>query len=147
MVVRPLSLVALLLCCGCLAGCGTSEFEITQLQGVITLDGQPLPGVYVQFNPDPEAGTKGPSSFGESDAQGRFTLRYALPAQSVNYQGVVVGSHRVTVADMQQEPVPQGEEAPPSRIPEVYRGLHTSPLRIVVKPGMPEPVLEVKASP
>lgn len=127
-----------------LAGCGSRDFQITNLDGVIMMDGKPLPGVYVQFNPDPEAGTRGPSSLGESDEQGRFTLRYALPTADTNQEGVVVGSHRVTLSDMRQEPVPQGELPKPSRIPEVYRGVHSTPLRIEVQPGMPAPVLEVK---
>jgi hypothetical protein len=40
--------------------------------------------------------------------------------------------------------VKQGAPQTPSRIPEMYQGVHTTPLRWEVKPGMPAVEIEVK---
>jgi len=127
-----------------LSGCGGARYETTPLLGKVIKDGQPLPGVCVEFHPNPEADTKGPSAIGETDENGFFNLRYALPGESTNQPGVLVGSHKVTLTDSRQEPPQQGSAPPRSRIPEMYQGVHTTPLRLEVKQGMPAVEIEVK---
>ncbi|WP_425614968.1 hypothetical protein NA78x_004852 [Anatilimnocola sp. NA78] len=138
-IVLPLCLLILPL-----VGCGGVRYQTTELQGKVVKDGQPLPGVCVQFHPDPEADTKGPSAIGETDQDGSFTLRYALPGETTNQPGVVIGAHKVTLADTQQPPIRQGSPPPHSRIPLIYQGVHSTPLRLEVNSGMPAVEIEVK---
>jgi hypothetical protein len=80
----PLCAVVLLpiLACGCGSG-GTSA-----VTGKVTLDGAPLEGATVQFQPDQG---KRPSS-GVTDAQGQYSLMY-LP----NQPGAELGKHTVRI--------------------------------------------------
>lgn len=118
-----------------LTGCTKSDYQTTLASGIVLKNGQPLPGVEVQFCPDPETGTKGPSALGETDDQGRFILRYAVPGALESKEGAVVGIHKVTLGDLRQKPAPQGSPPNPSRIPNIYGSLQTTPLRQEVKAG------------
>ena len=55
--------------CLLLGGCGTSDFP--SVSGTVTLDGAPLSGVSVSFEPK---GTDGTSASGKTDSSGRYTL-------------------------------------------------------------------------
>ncbi len=136
----------LIVCAGIfwLSGCSKPPYTTTLASGVITQNGQPLSGVEVQFCPDPESLTKGPSALGETDDQGKFTLRYAVPGATVSKEGAVVGIHKVTLADLKQKAAPQGQPPFPSRIPKIYGSVQTTPLKLEVKEGGGEIAIEVK---
>ena len=75
-------------------GCGQPGYEVAPVSGRVTLDGQPMPGVHVSFQP--QAGrdnqlNPGPGSVGVTDAEGRFTLRLSDPDRP----GAVVAAHTV----------------------------------------------------
>lgn len=140
------TLAVLVVCMlGCLlAGCSKPPYTTTFVNGVVTQNGQPLAGIEVQFCPDPEALTKGPSALGETDEQGKFTLRFAVPGAAESQEGAVVGMHKVTLADLNQKPAPQGSPPNPSRIPKIYGSVQTTPLKLEVKDGVGEMVIDVK---
>jgi hypothetical protein len=81
-----------------LAATGCAEkFPLAPVAGTVTLDGNPLAGARIGFEPvrrgaDPEAG---PGSYATTDANGRFELQ-ALTGK----KGAVVGKHRVWVRTM-----------------------------------------------
>ena len=79
--------VPLAACCLLLTGC-PSDNGLGQVQGVITIDGEPADRATVRFYP-----TTGRGSFGVSDAEGRYELKY-----TVRKDGAIVGNHKVTVS-------------------------------------------------
>lgn len=75
-----------------LVGCGGSDNTIVAVGGIVTLNGNPVSGIEVTFEPLPikDVMDVGPFSTGVTDADGQYTLetRYGDP-------GAVVGAHRV----------------------------------------------------
>lgn len=55
-----------------LAGCGKSNSAICQVKGRLTYKGQPIPQVYLRFEPDDL--TAKATSMAVTDAQGRFEM-------------------------------------------------------------------------
>ncbi len=101
-----------------LFGCG-SKYPLAQVEGTITLDGQPLPGARVGFEPkgpgnDHEAG---PGSYGVTDEDGR----YRLTTLNGN-PGAVVAEHIVWVRTYQGGQSPEGKPIvkSPERLPPRY---------------------------
>lgn len=80
-----------------LPGCGgpSDQPELGQVHGAITLDGKPLSGVAVVFQPD-----SGRPARGRTDAEGKYELTYIR-----DIRGTKVGRNRVEVA-----PSEEGEE-------------------------------------
>ena len=74
------------------------------VSGVVTLDGEPLPGVAVMFDPE---GFR--ASRGFTDSSGGYELTYLR-----DIKGAVVGEHRVYVSV-----VPDGG-APVDSLPSIY---------------------------
>jgi hypothetical protein len=144
---------------GLAAGCNnsTSNAQFVDVEGVVTLDGKPLPEVEVQFLPDPDKGNAGPSSSAYTDAKGHFKLH----CEQAKRDGAVVGTHRVRVIDITSvttpanlpgmtppgplaapagqlgtaKPAGQGEPAKPSRVPAAYTNAADTPIRQVLRPG------------
>ncbi|WP_158262418.1 MULTISPECIES: carboxypeptidase-like regulatory domain-containing protein [Pirellulaceae] len=72
-----------------LAGCGGEEGpEMGMVTGTITKGGAPLVGANLEFYPIGDGG----ASYGTSDEEGNFSLRY-----STGKPGAMVGDHKVTV--------------------------------------------------
>jgi hypothetical protein len=79
---------------GILAGCGDGRPSLVKVTGKVTLDGQPLEGAQVAFQPvntDPKDTFQRPSSC-ISNAAGEFTPQTYLPGD-----GLRVGKYRVAV--------------------------------------------------
>lgn len=108
--------VALLLALGVLAsllaGC---EAPYSTVKGQVTLDGKPLRGATVGFFPG-----QGRGSYGETDAEGRYELKYTVQKAGVPAGRCVV---RITTADAVN----------PERLPKRYH--ENSELAEEVKPG------------
>ena len=86
---------AALLLAAALAGCGGGgELDVGEVQGVVTLDGKPLPNAVVTFVP--KAG--GPSGVGKTDAEGKYQLL------TVNERGAVIGEHMVSIVCVPETP-------------------------------------------
>lgn len=76
-----------------LAGC---QQEVVPVSGRVTVNGQPLAGAVVTFQPRqmrPPTEKPGAGSVGRTDDQGRFVLRQVSPSR----YGAVVGEHAVTI--------------------------------------------------
>ncbi len=70
-------------------GCGGSDQpELGQVTGTITLDGKPLSGIAVVFQPD-----SGRPARGMTDAEGKYELTYIRETK-----GTKVGPNRVEIA-------------------------------------------------
>jgi hypothetical protein len=82
------------------AGCGGGVGEYNPaVEGVVTLDGQPLPNVIVTFVPNSRGGAQPPSSTARTDDQGRFQLQCKRSGDTEE-PGAVVGTHSVLVTQM-----------------------------------------------
>jgi hypothetical protein len=78
------------------AGCGRgAPYRTTAISGRVTLNGQPLAGAAVLFQPLPSPGSINvdPSSAGITDADGRYTLRLL----GMESKGAVLGKHKVRI--------------------------------------------------
>lgn len=78
-------------------GCTPSTSAVVPVSGTVTLDGQPLAGATLCFQPITGKGAAadaGIGSFGKTDEQGRYSLRLIDPDQP----GALVGKHLVTVS-------------------------------------------------
>jgi hypothetical protein len=75
------------LCALLLTGCG-GPGNVGGVEGVVTLDGKPLPNAMVQFQPE-----NGRPSVGTTDADGRYVLQYTADAT-----GAALGRHTVRIS-------------------------------------------------
>jgi hypothetical protein len=93
-----------------LAGCGGESFQTAELTGRVTLEGKPLAGVVVQFEPRNLNSKKlMPSAYGITDADGRYR---AFRTGKKKF-GAVVGVSQVRVT------VPEGNAA---KVHPLYAG-------------------------
>lgn len=115
-----------------LAGCGSKGYQLAPVSGVVTLDGKPVPGTLVNYQPVGSEGvTPGPGSTGRCDENGRYTLSTIR-----DETGAVVGLHRVRIYSYSPEsPVEQDtdEGLPSEQFPERYN--YRSELEITIEPG------------
>lgn len=86
-----------------LSGCGGDKVKLAPAEGVVRLGGKPAANLSVQFMPDVMKGATGPTSYGTTDAEGKFRLK-TYDGQD----GAVVGTHNVILADLDEERPPQG---------------------------------------
>ncbi len=103
-------------------GCGSKE-PMGQVSGKVTLQGNPLPGAEVEFQPVDNR----PPSTGRTDAQGRYELQY-----SAQQRGAVAGEHVVRITT-EQDPSDDGTPGTPEKLPPKYNV--QSDLKRTVKPG------------
>lgn len=124
-----------------LTGCGGSNNEAT-LQGVVTLDGAPVPSGSISFVPS-----------------GGGTQAYAMSDESGNYEaytgreaGLKPGQYRVTVVARERPTTNHTETGAPapagaSITPRWYASPETSGLTFDVKPGSNEINLDLNSQP
>jgi len=98
-------------------GCGGPGHNRTEVTGVLTLDGEPLPaGMHIVFTP---ADSETPIAFADAGAEGRFQV-YGEPGKIGMYPGEFTVSVEVPYAD---EPGPYS--GPPEladiKIPPAYQ--------------------------
>ncbi|UUO09105.1 hypothetical protein M4951_12510 [Blastopirellula sp. J2-11] len=134
-------------------------------QGILTLDGKPLPFKSITFYP--VDGTDGQGASGNTDAEGKFNLLTIVPGAVRDYRGCQPGRYHVIVQEpmfpihaansegslplesIQGESIegigppaaismiqPVRRKAAKERIPAVYRSETTSPLIVEVGEGM-----------
>jgi len=98
-------------------GCGKSGRGIVPVEGKVTLDGTPMPGVYVFFD-QPDA-QRNVAFIGQTDEQGHFELRQA----GENATGATPGAYRVTLSTAVVKPgSPDGTPTPAEKVPPKYAG-------------------------
>lgn len=86
--------------CGC--GGSSSSVDLVPVSGVVMLDGQPLEGATVRF--EPISAEEGRSSSGTTNAQGQYELQYTR-----DKMGAVPGQHAVRFSkldDSESETLP-----------------------------------------
>ena len=108
-----------------LAGCGPSGPPLGIVHGTITLDGEPLHGARVEFQPQGEGGSP---SYGITDAAGHYEANF-----SVKRPGAMVGTHTVRVSTYAQSPGGDSTKDLPERVPPQYNS--NSELQVEVKAG------------
>ena len=132
--------VVLILCSSCNRA---PRPEFAKVQGTVRVNGQPQKRALIQFSPDREKGNGFPIvATGESDAEGKYTLKYGY--QDKVDEGAPVGWHRVTVLDTTVGATPQGQAPKPSAVPMSYSMASTTPLVVEVKSGDNTIDLDVK---
>ena len=133
---------AIALTVAALVGCGES-IRFAPVRGQVLVKGVPAKDVRLEFHPDAAGGTRGPSSSGETDAEGRFELAYAT--QSTRGAGAAVGSHKVVLRDMALAASETGIGVPVRFGPE-YANLLTTPLSATITTGGEDLVIEVPSN-
>lgn len=94
-------------------GCSGSPDGIVPVEGTVTLDGQPLPGAQVKFQP-PD-GTLDNIAIGFTDQEGRFSMHLLGTLEPGVAPGVYEVSFTTAVAgpdDLETDPIPK-ERVPP----------------------------------
>ena len=94
-------------------------------------------------DPDAAGGTRGPSSSGETDAEGRFELAYAT--QSTHGAGAAVRSHKVVLRGMALAASDTGVGVPVRFGPE-DANLSTTPLSATITTGGEDAVAQAPSS-
>lgn len=122
-------------------GCGGSNNEAT-VQGVVTLDGAPVPEGSISFVPS----TGGAQAYAMSDDSGNYEVYTGREA------GIKPGEYRVTVVARERPKVNQTESGGPapagaSITPRWYASPETSGLTFDVKPGSNDVNLELNSQP
>lgn len=86
---------ALVTCVTLACGCGGEHFPLAPVSGVVTLDGQPLAGARIGFEPrrSGEARNAGYGSYAQTDSQGHYELRTLD-----DRPGAVVTTHDVRIS-------------------------------------------------
>jgi len=131
---RPIATIVAIAVMLAVAGCSSrpaDEPPLGRVRGKVTMDGQPLAGVDIFFNPD-----KGRGSMATTDAEGRYDLCYINRTM-----GAKVGPHKVRIQPTDtpaEERSAAGTSAgtavsPPPKIPAKYN--QRSTLTADVKPA------------
>lgn len=76
-------------CCTTMVGCGGSGLGTVPVSGKVLVDGQPMEGVVVVFNPDDPEGR---AASGTTDANGEYKL-----TTETNGDGALPGSYKIQV--------------------------------------------------
>lgn len=104
-------LVAVPLCCLLLcvfAGCGNSKMG--KVNGVVTMDGQPVADAFIKFIPKGDQGT---SSFGKTESDGSYQMRF-----SDSEYGALIGTYHVTISTGDVKADNSGSV--PETVPDIY---------------------------
>lgn len=115
-------------------GCGSSGPTVVPVEGIAVRHGKPVANLFINFMPM-SVGKTGRPSWGQSDANGRFTLHY-----EANRDGAEIGKHRVFVRFRASSPqeeldIQSGKKKwhPDQRaIEQKYGSMESSPLEIEV---------------
>ncbi len=133
-------------------GCAKTPPPVTDVGGIVLLDGQPLPNARVEFIPQLADFGAELNSGGVTDEKGRFRLTCSEKQQP----GAVVGKHRVLVTEA---PVPAEFRNPSQKaqaayaeylarqknrpIPAAYGNVSKTPLAVEVTPGQRDYTLKL----
>jgi len=140
-----------------LSGCGDAGPNLVPVNGLVTLDGKPLPNKSLMFSPI--EGTAGNGAGGSTNSEGKYTLVAMVSGATVDHPGVSPGRYRVTLfesmvigdaaAEGAGEPavaVAPGGGTAESDIPPIY-GTEQSPLILDVPESGGELNIELETNP
>jgi hypothetical protein len=100
------------------AGATGCQANVVPVSGRVTLNGKPLAGAVVTFQPKTGRDLAQPAttgSVGRTDAQGRFTLRLVAPDRP----GAAPGEHAITISTAAS--APQASSATEEHLPKSWR--------------------------
>lgn len=92
-------------------GCGQKGPDTAQVSGVVKLNGEPVEGAMVMFQPVAE----GRSSRSLTDANGRYTLKYVG-----DQNGALIGEHVVTVTKFRKRITDDNGQVVDPGVPELF---------------------------
>ncbi|MDA1040820.1 MAG: hypothetical protein O3A37_11105 [Planctomycetota bacterium] len=91
-------------CCAAFgAGCSAEKFKTAEVRGTVTLEGTPVEGVSVEFEPVRTGAEIPPTAYGSTDAEGKYRLTRV--GGKGGRPGAVVGMNIVRVS------APEGSSA------------------------------------
>ena len=130
------------LCCGCFVIVGCGGVYDAAVEGVVTLDNNPVPRGTVSFNPVGD----GPTAYGLIESDGSYVLRTGRE------DGLPAGQYRVSVVANEPPAVERtaaGGPPPPGApiTPAWYRTPNTSGLEFTIEGGSNEINLELTSTP
>lgn len=111
------------------SGCGGADGpELASVEGTVTLNGTPIEGAGVTFEPIPE----GRSSFALTDAAGHYELKY-LPGKD----GAIVGENQVRISKFRKALKDDNGKVVDPGVPEAFPPSANSEtdLKVTVKAG------------
>jgi hypothetical protein len=121
--------IALLLVLLGAAGCGPPDPVLSEVEGVIQLDGKPLAKVQIEFIPEDMDDRRLPFSEGQSDENGQYRLMCEN-----GKPGAIVGPHKVVVRRPSVRGNPDKTAAAQGpAIPMAYQSVLDTPLKVVVQ--------------
>ena len=107
-------------------GCSRSEVELGSVSGQVTLDDEPVCGVFIIFQPE-----KGRPALAILDSEGKFTLQY-----NASHSGALVGKQdvylKLPLPDQMAEIHDMGIDEPtpfPKKFAQVFETLEVKPGR------------------
>ena len=95
-------------------GCNGGDAEMAPVTGTVTMNGQPVTGVFVKFQPNALPGeTSAPTraAMADVDSEGRYEL-----STNVKGDGAAVGAHTVTVVSVNMNAAPPGNLRPGHKV-------------------------------
>ncbi|MFW6169437.1 MAG: hypothetical protein ACODAD_03025 [Planctomycetota bacterium] len=104
------------------AGCGADD-NMAYVKGTVTVDGEPIEGVEISFEPQSEGGSP---SLGITDSSGHYEAMF-----TANQKGVQIGKHTVRIAAIHYDD--QEKETVLADIPPEYA--EESTITFEVEPG------------
>lgn len=108
-------------------GCSSTQSDhppLGRVEGVVTLDGQPLADADVTFQPE----GSGRMSVGTTDAEGRYELTYMNEVR-----GALIGPHKVIITTARSGADNDPSSAVPEKLPDRYH--RNSETRVEVAEG------------
>jgi hypothetical protein len=129
------------------SGCGGKPLpQLTEVQGVVLIDGEPLPRAQIQFVPELTSFGSDFNSRAITDDEGKFRLvcrKTGEPGAVLGVNRVVVSEHtppelRGSSAEAQLKFAEYVEELKNRPIPEVYGSVGKTPLKIDVTAAQKE---------
>lgn len=118
-----------------LAGCEKKPkalgYEPCNAEGVVTIDGKPLPNGMVTFVPQIAESAGGHPGIASVDASGAYKLGNA---ENGRYKSLRPGEYVVMVVAMDLDRS-HGKPSPKLSVPAKYANALESPLRVTLKPG------------
>src|SRR5262249_13382574 len=123
------------------SGCGQS-IPVAEVDGLLLIHGKAGNKIRIQFIPNIDKGTKGPSSTAETDADGHFILEIKERDSTAERKGAVIGWHRVVLSDLQLAQSATGRGVP-IRLPAEYTSPGSTPISRDVREGRQSIEIEV----
>jgi hypothetical protein len=91
--VATFALPVIAVLCFASSGCGRGSPELGRVEGTVTLDGKPLAGARIEFQPQITEVEDASPSYATSDESGRYELIYG-----VGQKGAMIGRHSVSIS-------------------------------------------------